>query len=510
MHAAADTHPIALFAAQSSTRRRWFTAIAALFIAHLILAYLIPGQGWISCVGIGGSFGLAALLSIGKVRRTHGILRAKWAMFAVAFAFRVARDVVILYGAYVLRIEPDRAWVHSALLLLAGVPLLFILSSTDSDEEPSAFAWFDGAQLLLIAAMAVFDLFVQTSFRAGPAWLFVSLDSYALLRNCELILLMVLAAARMYAAAEVEMQFLYGTVLALLIPMPVLNWINDWFVSHGAQAGSPIFALGDIPALLFVFLWTSGIRLPASPSMTPRRLWVSSMIRLTGPVFFALAVLLLSFQAIAAPGHAGVWVSCAGLGIYGVRSAFLQLRHQHTQSSLIVAQTELLAISRKDPLTEIYNRRWFDEAHRAEWARSQRSGMPISLLIVDIDHFKQFNDNAGHKAGDRCLMAVAATLRGMLQREGDSVSRYGGEEFAVILPFTDARGAGIVAERLREAILALQYPHPVASRQIVTVSIGVATVHPKGQSAFSDELFLKADAALYQAKQHGRNRVEQA
>jgi len=510
MQAAADTHPIALLAVQSSSRRRWVASMAALLLGHILLASLFPGQGWISCVGIGSSFGLAATFSIGRVRQTQGVLRVKWAMFAIAFMLRIARDVVILYGAYLLHFFPDRAWIHSALLLLSGVPLLFILSSSDSNEEPRAFAWFDGAQLLLIAGMTVFDLFVQPSFRAGPAWLFISLDSYALLRNFELALLMVLAGARMYAAAEVEMQFLYGSMLALLIPMPILNGINDWFIHHGVRAGSPIFALGDIPALLFVFLWTSGVRLPAPTSITPKRLWVSSIIRLTSPVFFAVAVLLLSLQAIAAPAHAGVWVSCAGLGIYGVRSAFLQLRHQHTQSSLIVAQSELLAISRKDPLTEIYNRRWFDEAHREEWTRAQRSGVPISLLIVDIDHFKEFNDNAGHKAGDRCLMAVAAALRSNLQRDGDSVSRYGGEEFAVILPLTDARGAGTVAERLREAILALQYPHPVASRQIVTVSIGVATIHPKGQSAFSDELFLKADAALYLAKQLGRNRIELA
>jgi diguanylate cyclase (GGDEF)-like protein len=510
MQAAAETHPIAFFAGLSSARRRWLTAIAGLLGLHLLLAFLFPERGWISCAGIGGSFAMAAIFSLGRVNRTSGVLRAKWAMLACAFLLRVSRDVAILYGAYVLRMEPDRAWIHSALLILSGVPLLFVLSTTDSDEEPRAFAWLDGAQLFLIGGMSVFDLFVQASFRTGPVWLFVSYDSYALLRNFELTLLMVLAAARMYAAVETEMQFLYGSILALLIPMPILDWVNDWVVARGVQAGSPVFALSDIPALLFVLLWTSGVRLPAAPSVTPKRLWVSAMIRLGAPVFFALAGLLLSLSAIAGAGHVGVWTSCAGLVIYGARSAFLQLRHQHTQSSLIFAQSELLAISRKDPLTELYNRRWFDEAHRAEWARAQRLGLPLSLLMVDIDHFKQFNDNAGHKAGDQCLIAVAGALRGKLQREADSVSRYGGEEFAVILPFTDVVGAQIVAERLRAAILALQYPHPGTSPKVVTVSIGAATIHPRSQAGFSDELFLKADAALYLAKQRGRNRVELA
>jgi diguanylate cyclase (GGDEF)-like protein len=508
MQAAAETHPIALFVGLSSARRRWLTAVACLLGLHLLLAFLLPEQGWISCAGIGGSFGMAAIFSLSRVSQTRGVVRAKWAMLACAFLLRVSRDVAILYGAYVLHMEPDRAWIHSALLILTGVPILFVVSSTDSDEEPRAFAWLDGAQLFLIGGMSVFDLFIQGSLPSGSSWLFVTYDSYELLRNFELTLLMVLAAARMYAAVETEMQFLYGTILALLIPMPILNWFNDWVVARGVQAGSPVFVLSDIPGLLFVFLWTSGIRLPAAPNLTPQRSWVSAMIRMAGPVFFALAALLLSLSAIAGPGHVGIWTSCAGLVIYGTRSAFLQLRQQHTQSSLIFAQTELLAISRKDPLTELYNRRWFDEAHRAEWARAQRLGLPLSLLIVDIDHFKQFNDNAGHKAGDQCLIAVAATLRGKLQREADSVSRYGGEEFAVILPFTDVAGAGMVAERLREAILGLKYPHPGAARKVVTVSIGVATIHPRSQSVFSDELFLKADAALYLAKQCGRNRVE--
>jgi len=514
MQAAAQLYPLAVPAETSSVRRGWLVSVGCLILLHLLLACFLPEQGWISCVGIGASYAMGSLLSVTKAAQSSGILRAKWAMLAGAFALRVGRDIAILYGAYVLRFEPQRAWVHSALFLLSGAPLLFVFSSTDDDDEPRAFAWLDAAQLFLISALILFDLFPGAYLRGGPEWLAISIGDYARLRDFELPMLLLLAAARMYAAVQTRMRFLYGTLIALLVPMPILNWLNDWVVARGVLPASPWFVLNDLPALAFVVMWTAGVRLPAPSPATSSRLWVSAMIRLGSPLFFSLAVLLLSLQAIPGPLHAGVWTSCAGLGIYGLRSAFLQLRHQQTQNRLISAQTELLAISHKDPLTEIYNRRWFDEAHRHEWARARRADQPISLLIVDIDHFKEFNDAAGHKAGDQCLIAVAGVLRKKLHRERDSISRYGGEEFAIILPNTDDQAALVVAQRLRQAVLDLHYPHPGASQAFVTVSVGVASLRPAnssfGPDCTSDELFLRADAALYQAKQQGRNRVQGA
>jgi diguanylate cyclase (GGDEF)-like protein len=150
-----------------------------------------------------------------------------------------------------------------------------------------------------------------------------------------------------------------------------------------------------------------------------------------------------------------------------------------------------------DGLTGIANRRRFDEALDVEWRRGVRSHAPLSLLMIDIDGFKHFNDAHGHQAGDDCLCRVGAILVESLNRAGDLVARYGGEEFAVLLPETDAEHARRVAEILRER---------VAAAAPVTVSVGVSTIVPDLSGA-PFVLVSDADAALYEAKRSGRNRV---
>ncbi|HKR62874.1 MAG TPA: sensor domain-containing diguanylate cyclase [Thermoanaerobaculia bacterium] len=155
-------------------------------------------------------------------------------------------------------------------------------------------------------------------------------------------------------------------------------------------------------------------------------------------------------------------------------------------------------ISTQDGLTGVSNRRHFDETLATEWRRAARKSSPIALLLLDIDFFKAFNDSAGHQAGDDCLRRVAQTLRESVHRAADLVARYGGEEFAVLLPDTDEPSARVIAEALR---------HRVEEMGMVTVSIGTAAVIPPRDSAGVDDLIARADAALYQAKRAGRNRV---
>lgn len=168
----------------------------------------------------------------------------------------------------------------------------------------------------------------------------------------------------------------------------------------------------------------------------------------------------------------------------------------------------LEAQATSDGLTGVCNRRRFDQVLAREWKRHARSGAPLSLLLLDVDHFKRYNDSCGHLAGDDCLREVAQTIRSSAGRPGDLVARYGGEEFAAILPETDRAGAfamaSIVAERLRLRRL----PHPTSETgPLVTLSIGGASMVPTGDVAAS-ELILRADRALYQAKAEGRDRVK--
>ncbi len=160
-----------------------------------------------------------------------------------------------------------------------------------------------------------------------------------------------------------------------------------------------------------------------------------------------------------------------------------------------------------DGLTSIPNRRRFDQSLETEWKRAQRSGLPLSVLMFDIDHFKAYNDSLGHRAGDDCLTRVAMLLCESLERPGDLLARYGGEEFVALLPETDAEGAARIAERCRVQIEAARIPHPESGTAgWVTVSIGVGTLLPDG-AANSGTLIEQADARLYCAKSAGRNRV---
>ena len=167
----------------------------------------------------------------------------------------------------------------------------------------------------------------------------------------------------------------------------------------------------------------------------------------------------------------------------------------------------LRRVSLLDGLTGIANRRCLDETLASEWARGARAGRPLAGVMVDVDHFKAYNDHYGHGAGDDCLRATAAVLAAVAARSSDLVARYGGEEFACLLPETDEAGAAAFAGRLMEAVASLALPHaasPVAPR--VTVSIGYAALVPRA-SVSAGTLFAEADAWLYKAKRGGRNRV---
>lgn len=188
------------------------------------------------------------------------------------------------------------------------------------------------------------------------------------------------------------------------------------------------------------------------------------------------------------------------------RPSIVRVRvRNHVQS---VHQRRLLErLALIDALTEIPNRRRFSQIYGQEWRRCQRSRNPLSLIVVDVDHFKLYNDNLGHAAGDQVLRQVAATLRAALKRSSDFVARYGGEEFVILLPEIDRDGAHALAEQVRRDVEALRIPHghsPVAPW--ITISLGGATMTPEN-SQEEQTLFGIADTFLYQAKHDGRNRV---
>jgi two-component system chemotaxis family response regulator WspR len=185
--------------------------------------------------------------------------------------------------------------------------------------------------------------------------------------------------------------------------------------------------------------------------------------------------------------------------------AYRQLQAMKLQ---LEEQNAVLArLSQQDGLTGIGNRRRFDDSLTGEWRRCAREAAPLSLILIDVDMFKKYNDRYGHQAGDDCLRKVAHTLRECAQRPGDVAARYGGEEFVVLLPGTDAAGAAFVAEQLRERVVDLALPHEASTvATIVTISLGVAACMPSLEVQPAT-LVGTADANLYEAKRSGRNRL---
>lgn len=160
-----------------------------------------------------------------------------------------------------------------------------------------------------------------------------------------------------------------------------------------------------------------------------------------------------------------------------------------------------------DGLTQIANRRSLDMNLGTEWQRAMRKREPLGLIMIDVDHFKLFNDTYGHQAGDECLRGVAGALKDFARRPGDLAARYGGEEFVLVLTNATSQQVRLVAERLRDKIVELAIPHQSSSHGNVTASFGVASIIPTSQLAGPEVLLLAADQALYRAKETGRNRV---
>ena len=229
-------------------------------------------------------------------------------------------------------------------------------------------------------------------------------------------------------------------------------------------------------------------------------------------LFLFVAVLAsladVSLTLLSSARYSTGWYVSRMLSIVSSMSLLAALIFQLTRlyQELSVSHASLLRTSARDGLTGVFNRRSFDTSAQAEWLRAQRNGEVLSLVLLDVDHFKRYNDHFGHVQGDACLRAVAQALAQTVKRPADMVARYGGEEFAMLLPGTAGDSALRLAEKARLAVVALQIPASTAG-QHVSLSGGCATWHDASAYQSLGELLTAADQALYQAKAQGRNQV---
>jgi diguanylate cyclase (GGDEF)-like protein len=177
--------------------------------------------------------------------------------------------------------------------------------------------------------------------------------------------------------------------------------------------------------------------------------------------------------------------------------------------TVVLRRLSLERMAWEDKLTGLANRRRFDQVLEDEWRRATRAGLPLSLLLIDVDHFKLYNDHYGHTSGDECLRRVGQALGATVHRAGDLAARYGGEEFVLLLPNTSLAEAKAVAERVIQNVRSASMVHARSSHGVITVSVGGATVNPVAAMALGQAVE-RADEALYRAKAQGRNRAEWA
>jgi diguanylate cyclase (GGDEF)-like protein len=279
-----------------------------------------------------------------------------------------------------------------------------------------------------------------------------------------------------------------------------------------------------VTILVLAMAVTAGIfsvsRYPLLFLLYPLLLYVDSVLSFPGAALAVGGVCLIAvYNSVHGWGPFGVWPEDLKvsrdvalqffLGFHMVAlfpASLLFMERRRLVETLRLNNERLQTLASFDGLTGIPNRRSLDARFQSEWRRAVRAQTPLALLMIDIDHFKQFNDIYGHQAGDQALQAVAAALGAAMRRSEDLLARFGGEEFAVLLPLTDVEGARIVAESLHAAIVAMGLAHSGSPGHSLTISIGCSGCLPTLEKDMS-HLLRAADAALYRAKKEGRNRV---
>lgn len=286
-----------------------------------------------------------------------------------------------------------------------------------------------------------------------------------------------LMALKAFESGEKEVKGIYE-----VDGLPYMRLMRPMFVQssclgcHGIQG----YEVGDLRGGI-------GVAVPMSP-------YIAHEAERTG-------MLCLSYSMIWMFGLA------SGLASYRV------IRNRTIERTKLTTKLErinykLEKFSYQDGLTQIANRRMFDAILKREWASAKRNNQQMALIMIDLDHFKEYNDGYGHQAGDYCLSRVALSLNKVIKRSSDLVARYGGEEFVLLLPHTDEKQALLLARQCQVEVKSLQIPHEYTDvDEVVTISVGLSTIFPSTPDQPSS-LLDKADRALYMAKRAGRNRVE--
>jgi len=449
---------------------------------------------------------LALLACWRRAAITTSGARITWALLTAGLLLWTAGMVLSAWEELLQHMSPAVAFVSDFVFFLYGVPILLAISPSPSEQRIPIFIWLDGIQAILTAYLAYITLFAVVPFTTrslNP----ISESLLVLTYNVENLVLACAVTLRLLTQPNPGeerrfLQLLCGFLWCYAVFAGIYNYVSSLTDGH-----SLIDVMVD-PAFLFlaVAALLPFAQVEEAASIAAKRPFALFLDNVS-PIFYTLALLSLGIIVARSYFYIGIGAIVVVVIVYGIRNTVLQSRYIRSQRTLQEARDRLEETSLKDGLTNVANRRCFDQVLEQEWNRAVRTQHPLSLLLIDIDHFKILNDSRGHRYGDRCLIEISAALQSVLSRSGDLLARYGGEEFAVILPATGIGSARVVAGRLQEAIRSLQIEDEFSSGHCVTVSIG-ATTYDFPQPGSPAVLIEASDRALYLAKQNGRNRIE--
>jgi diguanylate cyclase (GGDEF)-like protein len=481
-------------------RVAWWWFVPAFLLLHGVIATCLPERlDPLSTIFIVLAELAAMAACFRTAREAHSATRAFWFLLIAAIFFHSA--AMSLDAAAEIAQTPILNHIGGLQILLSmfyDVPLL-VAVSIQNDRR------------ILLPARIILGLLSVTIGTIVYRQIFGFLTIYGSPNPSDAILIMRLFdAIDIYLAAAATLRWLGASQdqeRGFFRILTIFLWIDAVFPAiHNRILVRHDYVWLDLLisapyALLVPLVLTEHRRAIRAPSPA-----FSRAVRSGSPIFLAGALVLVAFFASRTHFYTGLAGALFAIAGYGALNVLVQSKGLETEESLMASKSKLEKLVDLDPLTGIANRRAFDDRLQREFATTVRTRQPVSLLMIDVDRFKDLNDTLGHTAGDENLIRIADVLRRTLARGTDLVARYGGEEFSAILPATARSGAIVAAEKLRRATADLGLVHPTAPTGILTISIGISTFD--GTLPFSPaDLTEAADRALYKAKRAGRNRV---
>jgi diguanylate cyclase (GGDEF)-like protein len=485
-------------------------AVGVVLLVHLGASVMYPANADVTVCGLIACYLIAGAMCVKRSFRTGGTLRAKWRLVGLSMLFNIIATLLVRFHFEYVGISEFRFGIHEFNAFLRGIPLILALVMPESSRAPGADSSLSlkisGVQSLLFVALSYYTIFF-----ALPPGLTGALPHTMVPTTGQFLveygILAVAFTLRLLARSSPRWTVFYRACAAYLVAVCFASLfasqivVNKW----NAPVGSPFYLVFDLVILAFA-MYVGRSPSVATPKVN-RRVPKALFVNMIGPVVFPLSVFALAVIVARTQFWAGMIAMGVSMLLFAMRTLILQDGYRRIQEQLLEDNQATAMEARIDQLTGVPNRRSFDRTLDREWRRAERGQNQIGLLMIDVDKFKHLNDSQGHPAGDRCLKRIASVIDTSLQRATDFVARYGGEEFVVVLTDTSPQDIRAIAEQLRHAVSAAQFPNATEIGQFVSVSIGAA-ITTAGPPLTPASLIQAADQGLYQAKRNGRNRVE--